>query len=201
MPPPSMPPPVILASHLRQRDACFAQMHTSTSGGASAVAATAAMKKRTAGVTAAMVSTGTIRVSLSSESDGCHSGTDTQSKGSQSASSSSDTSEADYRPTADKAKRARCSLRNHEVVAADAAIPKSSSLESETRKVQLFLDNADLDRSRGERRVQPLNRPRPPPPVPQRRVQQERQPAQPRHERRQWNPHEVRNRRSSSSVL
>jgi len=141
------------------------------------------MKERTAGVAAAMVSTGTIRVSLSPESDGCHSGTDTQSKGSQSASSSSDTSEADYRPTAD----------------ADAAIPKSSSLESETRKVQLFLDNADLDRSRGERRVQPLNRPRPPPPVPQRRVQQERQPAQPRHERRQWKPDEVRNRRSSSS--
>ncbi len=67
------------------------------------------------------------------------------------------------------------------------------------RKVQLFVDNADLDRSRGERRVQPLNRPRPPPPVPQRRVQQERQPAQPRHERRQWKPDEVRNRRSSSS--
>ena len=141
------------------------------------------MKERTAGVTAAMVSTGTIRVSLSSESDGCHSGTDTQSKGSQSPSSSSDTSEADYRPTAD----------------ADAAIPKSSSLVPLTRKVKLFLDNRDLDRSRGERRVQPLDRPRPPPPVPQRRVQQERQPAQPRHERRQWNPDEVRNRRSSSS--
>ena len=160
----SSAPPICLTSHILQRDACFAQQRTSTSGSASAVAATAAMKKRTAGVTAAMVSTKTVRVSLDSASDRSHSGTDTQSRGSLSpSSSSSDTSEADEPPTA----------------VADAAIPKSPSLESVARRMTHFLANSTLDRSRGERRVQP-HRPRPPPtPVPQRRVQQERQPAQP----------------------